>query len=278
LDRIRYAFNITRQSFISLGVTVADTPWARLRGLLGRMRIRSDEGLWLVPSRGIHTFGLMFPIDVIYLDSNLRVVHLVESLGPRRFGPLRLRCRSVLELPGRSIYGSGTQVGDQLMICAPKTMEAYWTSPAPQDEEVGTELRRSTSKSEYSMRWPWRQKRPKERRRSPRIPVECLEAVYWDGSANSSHAVAEVSFDGAMIETDVGWIEGTLILLSFRRIHSDGQAQDPAATSQLWCRVVRRAPKGFCVEFLFSSRSARRAFSRYLDTNEVRLRGDFARS
>lgn len=136
LTRIWYAFNITRQSFISLGVTVADTPWARLRGLLGKMRIRSDEGLWVVPSRGIHTFGLRFPVDVIYLDSNMRVVHLVEGLGPLRIGPLRLGCESVLELPGRSIYGSGTQVGDQLMICAPQKMEAYWKTQAPRDEGV----------------------------------------------------------------------------------------------------------------------------------------------
>jgi len=143
LNRIWYAFNITRQSFISLGVTVADTPWARLRGLLGKMRIRSDEGLWVVPSRGIHTFGMMFPIDVIYLDAHLRVVHLVESLGPLRFGPFRLGCESVLELPRRSIYGSGTQVGDQLMICAPETMEAYWASQAPRDEEVRKDLRRA---------------------------------------------------------------------------------------------------------------------------------------
>ena len=143
MDRLWYAFNITRQSFISLGVTVADTPWARLRGLLGKMRIRSDEGLWLVPSQGIHTFGLMFPIDVIYLDANLQVVHLVEGLGPLRFGPLRLGCESVLELPGRSIYGSGTQVGDQLMICAPHKMEAYWTSQATQEEGARKDIRRA---------------------------------------------------------------------------------------------------------------------------------------
>ena len=96
------------------------------------MRLRSDEGLWVIPSRGIHTFGLMFSIDLVYLDSNLRVVHLVENLGPLRIAPLRLHSESVLELPGRSISGSGTQVGDQLLICTPKEMEAYWASQKPQ--------------------------------------------------------------------------------------------------------------------------------------------------
>jgi len=101
-----------------------------------------------------------------------------------------------------------------------------------------------------------------------------MEAVYWDGSAKSSHPVREISLNGAMIETDVEWIEGTLILLSIRRIRPDGQAQDSAISAQLWCRVVRRTPKGFCVEFLLVSRNARRAFRRYLDANEVRPDGE----
>ena len=112
---------------------VADTPWARLRGLLGKMRMRTDEGLWMFPSRGIHTFGLMFSIDVIYLDSNLRVVDVIESLGPLRVGPFRLRCESVLELPARSVYGSGTQIGDQLLICTPQEMESYWAAQTPKE-------------------------------------------------------------------------------------------------------------------------------------------------
>jgi uncharacterized protein len=125
LSEVQYVFNVTKQSFISLGVTIADTPWARLRGLLGRMRLHSNEGVWVVPSLGIHTFGMMFPIDVIYLDSELCIQHMLESFGPLRVGPLRLRCASVLELPAKTIYSSGTQIGDQLKICSPGEMTAY---------------------------------------------------------------------------------------------------------------------------------------------------------
>jgi len=126
------AFNVTRQAFINLGVSVADTTLTRLRGLLGRMRLRTNEGLWMVPSRGIHTFGLMFPVDLIYLDQNLRVVHLVENLGPLRIAPVRMNSASILELPARSIYQSGTQLGDQLMIRTPQDMERYWISQEPE--------------------------------------------------------------------------------------------------------------------------------------------------
>jgi uncharacterized membrane protein (UPF0127 family) len=128
VKRTLYAFNISRQSFINLGVAAADTPLARLRGLLGRLNLRSDEALWVVPSRGIHTVGLLFQIDVIYLDSECRVVHLMENFGPLRIGPLRLRCSSVLELPAGSIYNSGTQVGDRLLIKSPEQVDRYLES------------------------------------------------------------------------------------------------------------------------------------------------------
>jgi len=141
VKRILYAFNISRQSFINLGVLPADTPLARLRGLLGRLRLRSDKALWVVPSRGIHTIGLLFHIDVIYLDSQYKVVHLIEHLGPLRIGPLRMRCDSVLELPAGSIYKSGTQVGDRLLIKSPEQVDRYLESQdseSPPVRDTGT--------------------------------------------------------------------------------------------------------------------------------------------
>ena len=123
-----YVCNTTRQSFLSLNMKRADSSFQRLRGWLGRMRLRTDEGLWIVPSQGIHTIGVLFPIDVIYLDARLRVIHLIEHLGPLRIGPLRLRSNSVLELPPRTIYSSNTQIGDHLLICSPEAMVEYWNA------------------------------------------------------------------------------------------------------------------------------------------------------
>jgi uncharacterized membrane protein (UPF0127 family) len=140
-----YAFNISRQSFINLGVRVADTHVARLLGLIGRMRLRSDEAVWIVPSRGIHTFGLMFPIDVIYLDAQNRVIHVIENLGPLRIAGIRRQCASVLELPARTIYGTGTQVGDQLLICSAEQMLDYWASQSG-DLPSGTDLNQVDSR------------------------------------------------------------------------------------------------------------------------------------
>jgi uncharacterized membrane protein (UPF0127 family) len=118
-------FNKTRESFLSLSVTAADTHLARLKGLLGRLRLKSDEGIWVVPSQGVHTIGVLVPIDLIYLDSGYKVLHTIESFGSFRIGPIRRHSASVLELPTRTIYSSQTQVGDQLLICSPGEMEDY---------------------------------------------------------------------------------------------------------------------------------------------------------
>src|SRR5579875_3578679 len=118
-------FNKTRESFLSLSVGAADTHFARLRGLVGRLRLKSDEGIWVIPSQGVHSIGVLFPIDLVYLSADYHVLQVVESFGSFRIGPIRKNCASVLELPTRTIYSSQTQVGDQLLICVPEEMEAY---------------------------------------------------------------------------------------------------------------------------------------------------------
>lgn len=124
MDRRKYcAYNQTRECFLSLGVTPADTSFARLKGLIGKFKLRSDEGLWVVPSSGVHTLGVLFPLDLVYLDEHLQVIHLIEYFPTFRIAPLKIRAASVLELPPHTIYSSQTQRGDQLVICAAEEME-----------------------------------------------------------------------------------------------------------------------------------------------------------
>jgi uncharacterized membrane protein (UPF0127 family) len=129
-----YVYNETRQSFLSLGVSIADTFFASLKGLLGKSKLRNDEGLWVIPSQGIHTIGLLFPIDLVYLDANRKVIHLVEHLRPFRFAPIKASCESVLELPIRTICRSDTRIGDTFVICSADEVEMRWrpekTAPA----------------------------------------------------------------------------------------------------------------------------------------------------
>jgi len=97
----------------------------RLKGALGRIGLAPDDGIWLIPSRGIHTIGMLFAIDLVYLDAAHRVIHLVEHLGPFRISPIRIKCASILELRSRAIYASNTQIGDELIICAPEEMAQF---------------------------------------------------------------------------------------------------------------------------------------------------------
>ena len=77
---------------------LAETPFARLRGLLGRSGLSSGEGLLLRPAASIHTAFMKFAIDVVFLDRDLRVVKVVPELVPWRTAACR-GARAVLELP-----------------------------------------------------------------------------------------------------------------------------------------------------------------------------------
>lgn len=139
-------FNQTGESFVGMSIRRVDTWVARVCGLLGQFRMRSDEGLWVVPSHGMHTIGLLAAIDVIYLDAGERVIHLAEHLSPFRIAPIRRKTSSVLELPPHTIYSSQTHVGDQLLICPPEEMEAYLKKALPvrrgrDVEKKGAELK-----------------------------------------------------------------------------------------------------------------------------------------
>lgn len=124
------AYNQTRECFLGLRVERANTIFTRLRGLIGRLRLGFDEGVWIVPSSGVHTIGVLFPVDLIYLDEQQRVIHQIEHLPPFRVAPLRKRATSVLELPTHTIYSSQTQPGDQLVICPATEMEYQFNRAA----------------------------------------------------------------------------------------------------------------------------------------------------
>jgi uncharacterized membrane protein (UPF0127 family) len=112
------AFNQTRQAYLATALAVADTHWSRLRGLLGlRSRdFRNGYGLWIVPCHGVHTLGMAFAVDVVYLDDAMTVIHVQRDLRPWRFAAVRARAASVLELPCRTAAETRTAVGDKIEI------------------------------------------------------------------------------------------------------------------------------------------------------------------
>ena len=123
MRRTLCVFNRTRESFLGLRVAPADTWQLGLRALSEKRGVTPEDGVWLVSSRGVHTIGVLCGIDLIYLDSANRVLHLVEQLGPFRVAPVKIKCASILALRSRAIYFSYTQIGDELLICTPEQMK-----------------------------------------------------------------------------------------------------------------------------------------------------------
>jgi uncharacterized membrane protein (UPF0127 family) len=88
----------------------------RTRGLLFRPPLVEGEGLLIQPCNSVHTFMMGFPIDVLFLDQERRVVHLVEAMRPQRVSRIVWKAHSTLELPAGTAQRTGTQVGDQLTV------------------------------------------------------------------------------------------------------------------------------------------------------------------
>ena len=114
------------------------------------------------------------------------------------------------------------------------------------------------------MRYPGWLKRFTDRRRSPRMRVDNLLAIYWEGLPDCSHPVRDISLEGARIETAVSWTERTLIRLNLASVQSGQPARPSDSILNIWSRVVRKIPEGFCVEFVFESREERRQFRRFV--------------
>ena len=147
MNRLTYCvYNETRECFLSLNVSIADSMLSRLRGLIGKLRLRVDEGVWIVPSHGIHTVGVLFSLDLIYLDDSNRVIEVVEHFPPFRISPWRSLSASVLELPTHTIYSSQTQTGDQLLICKAEEMELRFIKKRA--EIPGTQVESSALKAQ----------------------------------------------------------------------------------------------------------------------------------
>ena len=94
---------------------VADSFGRRLRGLMFRAELLPGAGLLIRPSGSVHTCFMRFPIDVVFLDRDLRVVRVAAAVRPWRLALAR-RARAVLELPAGEAARRGLEPGVQLAL------------------------------------------------------------------------------------------------------------------------------------------------------------------
>lgn len=107
--------NLTRQTLLANCVTLADRGPTRRRGLLGRHQLAVGEGLWIVPCEAVHTFGMQFSIDLVYMDRDHRIIKIRSDVPPWRLS-VCLSAHSVLELAAGVVHDSQTRAGDRLHL------------------------------------------------------------------------------------------------------------------------------------------------------------------
>lgn len=83
----------------------------RLGGLLVLEALNREQALWITPCNSIHTFGMKYALDLVYIDKNNKVRGLVSNIKPWRMS-LCLRAKAVMELAAGSLQYIDVQPGD----------------------------------------------------------------------------------------------------------------------------------------------------------------------
>jgi len=105
--------NVTRAITLATKTRIAGTSAERRVGLRADESLQPGDGLWIAPCEAIHTLGMKWPIDVLFIDKNRRVCKTAAAVRPWRLA-VCWAAEAVLELPAGALLGSGTQVGDLL--------------------------------------------------------------------------------------------------------------------------------------------------------------------
>ncbi|MGC9157697.1 MAG: PilZ domain-containing protein [Terracidiphilus sp.] len=280
------AYNQTRECFLGLEVAVADLSYKDLGNLLGELDLKSGEGLWIAPFRGIPETDLRAPLDLIYLDGTCRALEVVESFPTFCATALTSQVASVLALPAHSIYSSQTQPDDQLVLCVAEEMQrrlerlsssasgasavrgaaGYEEAPArnngtrgqsekqaaqriqnlPRPDETGL-IDPETKQEKPPKSWLERWLSP-DPRKAARAQMSGLAAYYWTGAAATPHPVRDVSSTGLYVITEERWYPGTLIQLTLRESGED--AETPVHSITVLSRAVRWGDDGVGLQFI----------------------------
>lgn len=106
----------SRHTQVVTSLIVASGFYSRLRGLIGRAGLAAGEGLLLTPCRAVHTFGMRFPIDLLFIDHQGQVVAVIKNLKPNRYSGYFGAASAVLELAAGEADRYVIAVGDRLSV------------------------------------------------------------------------------------------------------------------------------------------------------------------
>lgn len=93
---------------------IANNPFTRLKGLLGRNALNEGEGLHIIPCNSIHSFFMKFRFDAIFLNKKNEVVYLIQNMPAWRVSEICFSGYSVVELSAGVIKETETTIDDVL--------------------------------------------------------------------------------------------------------------------------------------------------------------------
>jgi uncharacterized membrane protein (UPF0127 family) len=106
--------NTNRDTVLGEAIQVADTAVRRVKGLLGRECLEDGQGLLFKSCSSLHTLFMRFPIDIVFMDKQGKVLKIRKGVKPFKFVAAPLRAYYALELPTNAVAKSETKVGDRL--------------------------------------------------------------------------------------------------------------------------------------------------------------------
>jgi hypothetical protein len=267
-------------------VVCGDFSFASLADRLLALTPKSGAGLWMSPFRGIPATNVTVPLDLIYLDSDCRVIEAVEFFPTFRVPPSSPLPASVLALPAHSIFASHTQPGDQLVFGRAedidRQLEQFFgggsgrtvqetsvareelrvsTPPALPSPEVRPIEQPTAPQPGAPQPEPWKKETakkswlkrllspdPPEPRKAFRAALPDLAAYFWTGGAPKAHPIRDISSTGLYVLTDERWYLGTLVQMTLKK--SDGSARKAEVSISVLAKANRWGNDGVGLGFV----------------------------
>jgi len=107
--------NNTKNKIIAYRSLLANTFWRRLKGLLGTKALPLGVGLIIKPCNSVHTIGMKYSIDVLFVDCNHYIIKKMENMKPGQVSMALGSCY-VIELPVGTIRQTECSVGDRIEL------------------------------------------------------------------------------------------------------------------------------------------------------------------
>ena len=114
--KTRRVINCDTGAVLAERAELASSFLARFVGLMGRPGLRPGGGLVIIPCNSVHMFFMRFPLDILHLDKEGRVLRALPDLKPWSVGPIVRGSHAVVELPAGTIAATGTRAGHRIEL------------------------------------------------------------------------------------------------------------------------------------------------------------------